>query len=219
VAQVSCSSALDQFFKNYIAAYDSALSEFPRYYPLDEVSPCIVEALVHNTDSAVLWQPVLREEAGSFSNVEQALEISLQQDIHQFYGRYFSAPLQFTSPWGEGELLQAWNQTDFEYLQQNIIGHLIMKKKLKQEATWFIGLLGDGDKMLTVNNDTGAVWIEVPGEKPSQCIASALSEFINQISPSIVPPIKPLDDADTQWQHPGIWQRLKIMWQDLIKKK
>lgn len=216
---MSCSSALDQFFKHYIASYDNALSELPRYYPLGEASPCIAEIFDDNPDNAVFWQPRLREEAGDFSNVEQALEIALHQDIHQFYGRYFSAPLQFSSPWGEGELLQAWNQTDFEYLQQNIIGHLIMKQKLKQAPTWFIGVLEDGDKMLTVDNATGAVWIEVPGEVQSEQVGTSISDFIGQLSPCIIPPVKPLVEPVTEWQHPGIWQRMKLMWWELTGAK
>ena len=61
-----------------------------------------------------------------------------------------------------------------------MIGHLMMKKKLKQQPTWFIGVLGDGDEMLTVDNETGSVWIEIPGDKPKQKLADSLAEFINR---------------------------------------
>lgn len=216
---MSCSSALEIFINQYLKAYEEALSELPRYYPLGEDSACIQGHFNKDTDQAVYFSPFRRKSSSDFSNVEKALEITLHPDINQYYGEYFSAPLMFTSPWGEGELLQAWNQQDFEYLQQNVIGHLMMKQKLKQQATWFIGVLGDGDEMLTVDNESGSVWIEIPGDKPKQKLADSLAEFIRSISPRVAPPVKPLVDDDVQWQHPGIWQRIKMMWQYLLRKK
>jgi len=216
---VSCSSALDCFIKNYLKSYQDTLSEFPRYYPVGEDSICIQGTFNADTDDTVFWQPIKRDNAADFSNVEHALNIQLHQDIHAFYGQYFSAPLQFTSSFGDGELLQAWNQDDFEHLQQNVIGHLIMKKKLKQPATWFIGVLGEGEQMLTVNNDDGSVWIEIPGQKQSSQVAPSLTQFLQQLSPMIKPPVKPSEDTSTLVDHPGIWQRIKIMWHTLLGKK
>jgi SecY interacting protein Syd len=215
---VSCSSALEKFINSYLNSYQNALSELPRYYPMGVASPCIAQTFDEQSEDAVFWQPVKREPAGDFDNVASALAITLHQDINHFYASFFSAPLQFNSPWGEGELLLAWSLEDFEYLQQNIIGHLLMKQKLKQAPTWFIGVLSDGDTMITVENDTGAVWIEVPGEVPKQQLAPSIAEFITQLSPRITPAIKPVQEVDPQWQHPGIWQRMKLMWRDLTHR-
>jgi|TARA_R110000851_G_scaffold14121_2_gene47708 SecY interacting protein Syd len=216
---VSCSSALDCFIKNYLKSYQDTLSEFPRYYPLGEDSICIQGTFDANRDEIVFWQPVKRDNAADFSNVEHALNIQLHQDIHAFYGQYFSAPLPFTASFGDGELIQAWNQADFENLQQNVIGHLIMKQKLKQPSTWFIGVTGDDDQMLTVNNDDGSVWIEIPGQKQSTQIAPSLTEFLQQLSPLIKPPVKPIEETEIVADHPGIWQRIKTMWQSLRGKQ
>ncbi|UCX04287.1 SecY-interacting protein [Shewanella glacialimarina] len=216
---MSCSTALENFINKYLLAYQDALSELPRYYPMGEDSACIQGQFEQNSDHAVYFKPFKRKTSADFSNVEHALELSLHDDINQYYGQFYSAPLMFTSSWGEGELLQTWNQQDFEYLQQNMIGHLMMKKKLKQEPTWFIGVLGDGDQMLTVDNESGGVWIEIPGDRPKQRLADSLSAFIDQLSPRITPPIKPDTTEDTEWQHPGIWQRIKLMWQYLLRKK
>ncbi|AZG72699.1 SecY-interacting protein [Shewanella livingstonensis] len=216
---MSCSSALDCFIKKYLNSYQDTLSEFPRYYPLGEASICIQGTFDANSDDVVFWQPVKRDVTANFSNVEHALNIQLHQDIHAFYGQYFSAPLPFTASFGYGELIQAWNQADFENLQQNVIGHLIMKQKLKQPLTWFIGVVGDGDEMLTVNNDDGSVWIEIPGQKQSSQIAPSLTEFLQQLSPMITPPVKPVEEIATVTEHPGIGQRIKTMWQHLSRKK
>ncbi|MCL1143396.1 SecY-interacting protein [Shewanella gaetbuli] len=216
---MSCSSALENFISRYLHAYQEALSELPRYYPMGEESSCIQGEFNAFSPDAVYFKPFKRKACADFTNVEHALEISLHADINPFFGQYFSAPLMFTSQWGEGELLQAWNKQDYEYLQQNMIGHLMMKKKLKQPATWFIGVLGDGDQMLTVDNETGSVWIEIPGELQHQKLADSLAEFLQLVSPHITPPVKPEITEDTHYQHPGIWQRIKLMWQYLWRKK
>ncbi len=216
--------ALDNFLKIYQLAYLEKLGESPRYYPRGEGSLCIEgEFESSNYDESkqeitVCWKPVKRKNPGSFSNIVTALDIELGADIDVFFGKYFSAPLLFNCQWGQGELLQVWNQTDFEYLQQNIIGHLMMKKKLKQAPTWFIGVLGDGDKMLTVDNNDGSVWVELPGEAPSEKLTNSLNEFIDQLTPRVTPPELHIEESMPELDHPGIWNRIKLMWQNLRGK-
>lgn len=209
--------ALDKFFKIYHQAYLEQLGESPRYYPQGEDSVCIEGEFDASSslDETVMWRPVKRQESGSFHNVDRALEITLRTEINAFFGEYFSAPLLFNSKWGEGELLQVWNETDFEYLQQNMIGHLMMKRKLKQAPTWFIGVLGDGDRMLTVDNSDGSVWVEIPGDKPCEKLSDSLDEFIASLTPRVAPPELHVEESMPELDHPGIWQRIKLMWQNL----
>ncbi|WP_428617386.1 SecY-interacting protein [Shewanella sp.] len=220
---MSSLSALDQFFTLYHQVYSDKLGESPRYYPLGEASPCVLECdldrVTQSPENSVQWQAIKREDEGQFDNIEHALSMKLHPSIQPFYGRYFSAPVMFGSAFGEGELLQAWNQQDFEYLQQNLIGHLMMKAKLKQPPTWFIGVLGEGDEMLVVDNETGGVWIEVPGELPHRQLAESLDAFIEGLTPRVSPAQKPLEESLPETDHPGIWQRLKMMWRNLRPKK
>ncbi|MDX5996585.1 SecY-interacting protein [Shewanella oneidensis MR-1] len=216
---MSCLPALDKFLQNYHQSYLSTLGELPRYYPRGESSLCIQGEFVEASTEAVGWLPVKREQPGSFTNVEHALELKLWPDIHSFYGQYFAAPVLFDSTWGTGELLQVWNEADFDALQQNIIGHLMMKQKLKQPPTWFIGLLDEGDKMLTVDNADGSVWIEIPGELPSVQLATSLAEFIAALSPRIAPPVKHEELPMPAQDHPGIFASFKRMWHNLTGKR
>ncbi|MCH1928847.1 SecY-interacting protein [Shewanella sp. A25] len=216
---MSCQPALDKFLDNYYRSYLSTLGELPRYYPQGETSLCIQGEFDVDSDEAVFWQPVKRETPGSFANVEHALELTLLPEINDYYGQFFAAPLLFDSKWGSGELLQVWNEDDFDSLQQNIIGHLMMKQKLKQPPTWFIGLLDEGDKMLTVDNSDGSVWIEIPGQLPSQQLAPSLVEFIASLSPRIAPPVKHEELPMPEVEHPGIFASLKRMWLNLMGKR
>ncbi|PIW59057.1 SecY-interacting protein [Shewanella sp. CG12_big_fil_rev_8_21_14_0_65_47_15] len=215
---MSCLSALDKFLQNYHQAYLTTLGELPRYYPQGEPSLCI-QGELPDMGETVAWKPIKRDEEGSFVNLEHALDLKLWPDIHSFYGQYFAAPLLFDSKWGTGELLQAWNEDDFNCLQQNIIGHLMMKKQLKQPPTWFIGLLDDGDNMLTVNNADGSVWIEIPGEIPTQQLSPSLAEFIGVLSPRIAPPVKHEELPMPALEHPGIFASFKRMWHNLTGKR
>ncbi|MGL5359938.1 MAG: SecY-interacting protein [Shewanella sp.] len=216
---MSCLPALNKFLQNYHQAYLATLGELPRYYPQGEPSLCIQGEFDALSSEAVTWLPVAREQPGSFANVEHALELKLWPDINVFYGHFYAAPVLFDSNWGTGELLQVWNSEDFAALQQNIIGHLMMKQKLKQPATWFIGLLDEGDRMLTVNNTDGSVWIEIPGELPSVQLAASLAEFIAALAPRIAPPVKHEDLPMPALAHPGIVASFKRMWHNLTGKR
>ncbi len=215
--------ALNKFLKIYHQAYIDKLGESPRYYPQGENSPCIEGEFIEDEhgegmDNTVYWHPKERADSVNFDNVETALEIALHPDINGLFCTHFSAPLLFDSQWGAGELLQVWNETDFDYLQQNIIGHLMMKKKLKQAPTWFIGVLGDGDRMLTVDNEDGSVWIEIPGQVPSEKLTDSLEIFISGLTPRVAPPELHIEESMPELDHPGIWHRIKLMWQNLKGK-
>ncbi|MCZ4338532.1 SecY-interacting protein [Shewanella colwelliana] len=215
--------ALDNFLAFYHQSYMDKLGEPPRYYPRGEQSDCIegeyLEGMDESQKVSVTWRAVKRQVKGSFDNIDHALEMTLHSDINHLYGDYFAAPLMFNSQWGDGELLQVWNDNDFDYLQQNLIGHLMMKQKLKQPATWFIGVLGEGDQMLVVNNEDGSVWIEIPGDEPQIKLADTLDAFISVLTPRVCPPQLVVEESMASIDHPGIWQRFKTMWQNLLGKR
>lgn len=212
--------ALDKFFAMYQQSYLNMLGEPPRYYPLGQDSACIIDREDSNIpmDNSVCWRAVIRTEPADFSNVEHALAIKLLPEINAFYGNSFAAPLLFDSDFGCGELIQVWNQDDFDTLQQNIIGHLMMKRSLNQPLTWFIGTVGDEhDEMLTVNNEDGSVWLEIPGDIPHQKLADSLNDFIELLTPRVAPATAPLPDEVSNIDHPGLLARFKRMWHHLSK--
>ncbi|RYV03251.1 SecY-interacting protein [Shewanella sp. OPT22] len=215
---MSCFTALEEFINKYHQQHQQLLNELPRYYPVGEFSPCIEGDYDGDKESYVHWNPVKKDDSSNFNNVESALEMKLHQDIHDFYGKLYAAPIHFDSEFGEGELIQAWSQDNFELLQQNIIGHLMMKKKLKQSPTWFIGTIDHSDKMITVNNEDGSVWAEIPGEVQSEKMANSIEEFIRklEVKPSI--PDAPQHYVETIPEHPGILNSLKRMWRNLTSK-
>jgi SecY interacting protein Syd len=133
----------------------------------------------------VYWRPVKSDTVLSFDNIENALEISLHQDIKTYFSTFFSESINAISEDGELSLLFAWNHDDFDRLQENIIGHILMKKRLKQDNTIFFAVTDEDDMILSINNETGEVWVERVGCKAHKKLADSLNDFIGQLTPAL----------------------------------
>lgn len=143
-------------------------------------SPCQLGEIADNT---VAWQPVLQQPAATFDNIEQALELTLHADVKTFYSLYYGAGLAAEHSRGKLALLMVWNQADVNRLQENIIGHIIMKRRLKQRETVFFATTEDDDILLSVLNSSGEVYLEHVGQEVSEKLADNLQQFICQLQP------------------------------------
>jgi len=143
-------------------------------------SPCQVGVIVDNT---VQWQPLLQQPAADFGNVEQALELELHSDIKAFYQLYYGAGLAAAHPRGKLALLMVWNSEDVKRLQENIIGHILMKRRLKQRETVFFATTEDDAVLLSVLNSSGEVFLEHVGREVTEKLADNLADFFAQLTP------------------------------------
>ncbi|HCB09072.1 MAG TPA: SecY-interacting protein, partial [Alteromonas sp.] len=98
---------------------------------------------------------------------------------------YWSFNLSVKAEQGSCELLQVCSEEDFERLQQNLIGHLLMKQRLKQPPTLFFGLTDEDDFILSVDNASGEVVLEQVGKLPTRCLAPDLATFIDGLTPAV----------------------------------
>lgn len=140
--------------------------------------PVVISDLVQHDSTIDLEQL-------SFANVESALGLSLHQDIKDYFSSIFSADLEVECQEGQLSLLFAWNLDDFQRLQENIIGHLLMKQRMKQAETVFFAVTDEEDMIISVDNATGQVWVEQVGCKPHKKLSNSLAEFIEQLTPII----------------------------------
>ncbi len=170
-------NALDEFVSRYTQHHEDLTIEYDPEWP----SPCYTNSA--QPGELVKWQPVRQSENNDFRNVEEAMEIALNPQYCAYFTRYFSENLPAKAEQGNCELLQVWNQDDFERLQQNLIGHLLMKKRLKQPPTLFFALTDEDDFILTVDNETGKVMLEQVGKIPAKEIADDLVSFLSGLSP------------------------------------
>jgi SecY interacting protein Syd len=143
-------------------------------------SPCQYGEI--SEEHQVRWWPVIRSECQDFAPLEHGLEISLHPDLKAFYGHSYGGGLRVKHPRGQAELLMVWHQEDFNRLQQNIIAHILMKRRLKQRETVFFAVTDDDDIMLSILNETGAVYLEHAGSEVKEQLAGSMVEFLQQLT-------------------------------------
>ena len=143
------------------------------------ISPCELTAY---DDKHNHWQPVVINETLSFTNVEEALDLPLHQSIKDYFTVLYSESILARCDEGQLSLIFAWNEADFARLQENIIGHLLMKKRLKQEATIFFAVTDDDDYIISLKNDSGEVWVERVGGDPHKKLADNMLAFLNDLT-------------------------------------
>ncbi|GAC19814.1 SecY-interacting protein [Paraglaciecola arctica] len=174
--------ALDEFVQRYMDAAKKHPEMLMVEYDNDWPSDCY--AASGNTGDSVNWLPVKRTEAVNFDDLASALDMKIHQDVISYYSAYWSDNLSAETNKGYLQLLQPWNQGDFERLQQNLIGHILMKRRLKQPETLFIALTDQDDFILTVDNTSGEVLLEQVGLLPKEVVAPNLASFIQSLQPS-----------------------------------
>lgn len=173
----SLSQSFDHFIEEYQRIHQGLSIEFDPQWP----SSCYQQQA--KAGQMVAWRPILRESPGDFQSMERALNIQLDPQLKEFFGRYWSDNLNAKAPQGNLQLLQAWNADDFEQLQQNLVGHILMKRRLKQPETAFFALTDEEDFILSVELDSGQVVLEQVGLLPQQVLAKDLQSFITQLTP------------------------------------
>ena len=177
-------AALQQFHDRFFQSYQQHHNQQPVIdHDEDWLSPC--EQQTAKDGEAVSWKPVACEPPLSFANIEEALEMGLHADIKTYFGSFYCANLAAKTSDGELELLFPWSAKDFERLQENILGHIWMKRKLKQEETVFFAVTDIDDVILTMVNSTGEIWAEKVGKKPHRKVANSMIDFINQLEPVV----------------------------------
>ncbi|MEI6894799.1 MAG: SecY-interacting protein [Colwellia sp.] len=152
-------------------------------------SPC---ELGSHDDNHHYWQAIamensalsdVKDEKLSFTDLESALNLELHSDIKTYFTTVFSGDIEAECSEGQFTLLFAWNKEDFARLQENIIGHILMKRRLKQDETIFFAVTDEEDIIISVNNKSGEVWVERVGCQPHIKLSDSLINFISQLSP------------------------------------
>lgn len=179
--------ALDKLFSQYIDLMAQNNSELGVEYDPQWLSPCIdacagdSRAEAKEGDS-VLWKPVLQNKPNAMENIGKGLDIAFPADLAELFTRYYSLDIPAKTSRGELALLQVWNENDFERLQHNLIGHVLMKRRLKQADTLFFAVTDDDDYVISYDLAQGSVVLEPIGREPSEVLAPNLSVFIDQLS-------------------------------------
>lgn len=181
----SLSTSLEQFANQYINDYQQRHGHLPQIEQ-DAQWTSVCEQSVADEEGIVYWQPIaISEQKLSFANVESALDLTLHADIKTYFTALYSDSLNANCEDGELSLLFAWNNDDFQRLQENIIGHILMKQRLKQTETIFFAVTDEEDTIISIVNNTGEVWVERVGCNPHKKLADSIADFIQQLTPMV----------------------------------
>lgn len=168
---------LKQLHQNYTEQVHARTNKLPLIeHDPQWPSPCENGAV--DEQGFIQYQAVARQPSANLNDLAKALEVEFPDSLNQFYGSFFSGPIQGQFDDHHIELLQVWNEADYDQLQQNITGHVLMKRKLKQADTVFIGLTEQDDLLITVLLETGQVCLEYVGKKPHHVLAESLEAFL-----------------------------------------
>lgn len=145
-------------------------------------SPCTLE----ERDQRVVWQPQPFSLPPTLDAIERAINIQLQPSITDFYTTQFAGDMQ--ARFGENQLtlLQVWSEEDFLRLQENLIGHLVMQRRLKQSPTLFIATTDSEEEIISLSNLSGEIILEQPGRKQHSVLAESLEIFLKSLQPVII---------------------------------
>ncbi|HDS1151497.1 TPA: SecY-interacting protein [Pluralibacter gergoviae] len=176
------SDALRAFTQRYCAAWQQQYGTDPRSEALYGVpSPCITR-----TDGeAVFWQQQPFPLAADLSGVEKAIEIVVQQPLQTYYTTQLAGDMQADFGGRQLMLLQAWSADDFLRVQENLIGHLVMQRRLKLSPTLFIATLESELDVISVCNLSGEVLLETVGTRRRSVLSASLASFLSHLEPAL----------------------------------
>lgn len=177
---VAVLEAMERLFARW-ARYRTELGGLPwRAYEADWRSPCQQGEV---REGEIQWRPVHREPSASLANLADALDVRFHPAVDAFYGHWFAGTLPLCFKGLRLELVQPWNEADFERLQENLIGHLLMLRRLKLPPTLFLATTRNDSQLVSLLNASGEVVLEQLGQGPRLVLAPDLARFLDRLEP------------------------------------
>ncbi|RBW47325.1 SecY-interacting protein [Psychromonas sp. B3M02] len=167
--------------QRHLALWEAEKGTLPtQLFDPEWLSPCQVGQVVGDQ---ITWKATPREEKADLKNIEEALEITLHPSIEVLFCTNYCDHLPCEFDGHPIELIQVWNEQDFSGLQENMIAHFMMQKRLKKPASMFIATCSDEMQVISILNETGQVQLETLGKKQEAVLAESLAEFLSKLTP------------------------------------
>ncbi|HIG39966.1 MAG: SecY-interacting protein Syd [bacterium] len=177
------SEALDHLHNKILTL--NGVEYFTNDFDPDWRSECEISTVGDSTH----WKPSLQSSSLNFSGLANAAEADIHPDIQAYYGSYWSGGLKLKSREGPVDLIQLWNSADFDRLIENLVGHLFMKQRAKQSFTVFFATTEpDSELFLSIDNESGKILLEEPGQTPIRELDTDITSFLNRLEAEPISP-------------------------------
>ncbi|MFM7968092.1 SecY-interacting protein Syd [Aeromonas sp. A-5] len=110
-------------------------------------------------DGRVAWRPHHRPEPADFTAMADALELTCIPARYRPVWALVQPPHPLPYKGLRLELILPWNEADLDLLKENLIGHLLMLRKLKRPLL-FIATTRNEMTLVSLDNESGQVWLE-----------------------------------------------------------
>lgn len=179
---VETANALRNFTTNYCQQWQQQYGHAPESEALYSVpSSCIITT----RETSVLWQPQRFTLPQNLDAVSHALDLALQPAITAWYTTQFAGDMTARLGTRPLTLLQVWSEDDFIRIQENLIGHLVMKRRLKQSPTLFIATTDSELEVVSLCNLRGEVILEQLGTNKREILSEDVPSFLNALQPDV----------------------------------
>lgn len=173
-------------FQRHQALWQAQKKSLPlQLFDSEWISPCQVGDV---KGDYIEWSALKRKPAIDLSNIEQALEVQLHPSISDFFCSAYADCIPCLFGEHPIELIQVWNEDDFKLLQENMIAHFMMQKRLNKPASMFIASCSDEMQIISIINATGQVQLETLGKGQEAILAENLGDFLAELQAVIVEP-------------------------------
>lgn len=143
-------------------------------------SPCLIESRAN----VIFWRPQPFSLPVEMRFIERSLNVRVIDDTLMFYTSQFAGDMYASFAGSAITLIQPWNEQDFMQLQQNLIQHLVLKRRLGQTPTLFIATTTNKNEVISVCNVFGEVVLEQPDRELRRSIAHNITSFLAQVEPA-----------------------------------
>lgn len=174
--------ALENFTRRYVDSWQQTTGGLPVSHALSGIpSPCVAGG----QGDAIYWQPRPAAADQTLAGVERALSLGLQPSVQAYYCSQYAGDMPAAFAGEPLELVQVWNEADFLRVQENLIGHLLMQKRLRQTPTLSIGTTASELTIISVCNLSGNILREQVGGKQREVPAVDLASFLTRLTPRL----------------------------------
>ncbi|MGG4489603.1 SecY-interacting protein Syd [Metabacillus idriensis] len=170
--------ALEQYFKELINVWDKKYGTYPKA-PWDEEIDTLLYLSHPDDEEYVYWKPIEKSDLDDFTEIEKKLDLTIHPEIKEYFNSYWFLNLQGfygsrlvnLEPVEPGKHILEFFEA-LKKFEENNGGELRFIQ---------IGFVSPEDMAITIDNETGKIFIEDFETEENELLANSLTELIGNL--------------------------------------